>query len=159
MKRIVLIFALINLFHVAIFAQKKYEMVVVKTDGTEIVINTEDIVRTYFREVSEGGGNNDDNDPSAINRQLVGVWYEYYRNYIHGYCFNADGTGWKGEWETYESEKHRELTWKVEGDRLLTYNVKGGDLMDDKIFSVSSDGKTLTLTEPGTGRVNVFEKQ
>ena len=32
------------------FAQKKYEMVIEKTDGTESVFNTEDVARTYFRE-------------------------------------------------------------------------------------------------------------
>ena len=35
-------------------AQKKYEMVVEKTDGSETVFNVEDIVRTYLRERSSG---------------------------------------------------------------------------------------------------------
>ena len=32
------------------FGQKKYEMVVEKTDGTSSVFNTEEVTRTYFRE-------------------------------------------------------------------------------------------------------------
>jgi len=53
MKRIAVLFAIICLYHITVFGQKKYEMVIEKTDGTEIVINTEDIVRTYFRERTE----------------------------------------------------------------------------------------------------------
>ena len=40
------------LFQLTTLAQKKYEMVVEKTDGTEIVSNVEDIVQIYFRERS-----------------------------------------------------------------------------------------------------------
>ena len=52
MKRIAVFLAFVTLYHIAVIAQKKYEMVVEKTDGTEVVINVEDIVRTYFRERS-----------------------------------------------------------------------------------------------------------
>ncbi|MBQ6208962.1 MAG: hypothetical protein IJK42_04210 [Prevotella sp.] len=36
------------------FGQKKYEMVVEKTDGTSSVFNTEEVARIYFRERSQG---------------------------------------------------------------------------------------------------------
>lgn len=53
MKRILVLFTLVSLYHIVAFGQKKYEMVVEKTDGTKIIANTEDIVRTYFRERKE----------------------------------------------------------------------------------------------------------
>jgi len=56
MKRILLSFIAISLFCITLPAQKKYEMVVEKTDGSETVFNVEDVVRTYFRELSGGGG-------------------------------------------------------------------------------------------------------
>lgn len=53
MKRVFIAFALVILCHIAALGQKKYEMVIEKTDGTEVVISTDDIVRTYFREKTE----------------------------------------------------------------------------------------------------------
>ena len=53
MKRTLTIVAIFCLIQSIAFGQKKYEMVIEKTDGTETVINVEDIVRTYFRERSE----------------------------------------------------------------------------------------------------------
>jgi hypothetical protein len=58
MRKIFLLTAFTCLFTVFCHAQKKYEMVVEKTDGSNIVVNTEDIIRTYFRERT-GGGNNE----------------------------------------------------------------------------------------------------
>lgn len=52
MKRIIILLMAICLYNVAAFAQKKYEMVVLKTGDTETVFNVEDIKRTYFREHS-----------------------------------------------------------------------------------------------------------
>ena len=42
--------AIVILFSTLSFGQKKYEMVVKKTDGTETVIKTDDIDQTFFRE-------------------------------------------------------------------------------------------------------------
>ena len=56
MKRVIILLALASLYQVTVFGQKKYEMVVEKTDGTETVFNVEDIARTYFRERSGSGG-------------------------------------------------------------------------------------------------------
>ena len=50
MKRIITLLAIVALCQFSAFGQKKYEMVVEKTDGTEIIVNVDDIVRTYFRE-------------------------------------------------------------------------------------------------------------
>lgn len=50
MKRFFILLAVAAIFQTIAFGQKKYEMVIEKTDGSETVINVEDIVRTYFRE-------------------------------------------------------------------------------------------------------------
>ena len=49
MKRIITLLAFVCLYTTLAFSQKKYELVIEKTDGTEITVNSEDIVRTYFR--------------------------------------------------------------------------------------------------------------
>lgn len=49
-----MLLAIISLVQIGSFGQKKYEMVIEKTDGTETVINVEDILRTYFREKDDG---------------------------------------------------------------------------------------------------------
>ena len=59
MRRIFILSAIFVICQVSVFGQKKYEMVVEKTDGTEITVNVEDIVRTYFRERTDGAGNDD----------------------------------------------------------------------------------------------------
>lgn len=72
MKRFILL-AVICLCQIAVFAQKKYEMVVEKTDGTDVVFNVEDIVRTYFRERSMP----DPDNPNLLDGPFpVGSWQE-----------------------------------------------------------------------------------
>ena len=56
MKRTITLVAALCLLQTLAFGQKKYEMVIEKTDGTETVINVEDIVRTYFREGTDESG-------------------------------------------------------------------------------------------------------
>ena len=77
MKRVIILLALASLYQVTVFGQKKYEMVVEKTDGTETVFNVEDIARTYFRERSGSGGGSfditycpDGNHPHMIDLGL-----------------------------------------------------------------------------------------
>lgn len=60
MKRLFVVWAVASLCQIVAFGQKKYEMVVEKTDGTETAINVEDIVRTYFRERSSSSGGGGD---------------------------------------------------------------------------------------------------
>lgn len=79
MKRLYILAAIAILCQTA-FSQKKYEMVVEKTDGTETVINVEDIVRTYFRE--KGNENNpDDNTPGEAT--LVAGEYTIHANHAY----------------------------------------------------------------------------
>jgi len=68
MKRIVTLLFIVGLCQLTVCGQKKYEMVVEKTDGTEITVNLEDIVRTYFRERTE--------DVPSEGDFLTGEWHE-----------------------------------------------------------------------------------
>lgn len=72
MKRIILLFTISVLSSTLSFGQKKYEMVVEKTDGTESVFNTEDVARTYFRERNGGDDTScpDSNHPHLIDLGL-----------------------------------------------------------------------------------------
>lgn len=73
MKRFLLLAVLISLCKITVFGQKKYEMVVEKTDGTEVVFNVEDIVRTYFRERST----TNPDEPNLLDGPFpVGRWKE-----------------------------------------------------------------------------------
>ena len=79
MKRIITLLAIVSMYNLAVSAQKKYEMVIEKTDGTETVINVEDIVRTYFRERNSGGESAytscpDNNHPHWIDLGIGTLW-------------------------------------------------------------------------------------
>lgn len=79
MKRIITLLAIVSMYNLAVSAQKKYEMVIEKTDGTEAVINVEDIVRTYFRERNSGGESAytscpDNNHPHWIDLGIGTLW-------------------------------------------------------------------------------------
>ena len=54
MKKYLLIpLSILCLCHLSSFGQKKYEMTIEKKDGTNIVVDVDDIVRTYFKEKVE----------------------------------------------------------------------------------------------------------
>lgn len=64
---------MLALFSALSFGQKKYEMVIEKTDGTESVFSTEDVVRSYFREKNQNHGYTscpDSNHPHMIDLGL-----------------------------------------------------------------------------------------
>ncbi|MBO4315943.1 MAG: hypothetical protein J5867_08295 [Prevotella sp.] len=57
------------------FGQKRYEMVVEKTDGTSSVFNTEEVARTYFRERSQGDTScPDSKHPHMIDLGIGTLW-------------------------------------------------------------------------------------
>jgi hypothetical protein len=65
MKRLTTLLAILTFTSIMAFAQKTYEMVVETNDGSSTVFNTVNIKRTYFRERT-GGGNDDDNLKSYL---------------------------------------------------------------------------------------------
>lgn len=77
MKKIILFLAFAALNQVCALAQTKYEMVIEKTDGSEVTVNVEEIRRTFFRKLNTGGGDPtslsscpDDNHPHIIDLGL-----------------------------------------------------------------------------------------
>ncbi len=50
MRRLFLLLTIATAFSPIALGQKKYDMIVEKTDGTSTVVKTEDVARTYFRE-------------------------------------------------------------------------------------------------------------
>ena len=125
MKKIFTLLAVLSLCQTVAFGQKKYEMVVEKTDGTETVIKVEDIVRTYFRERTDIGGEGDN--------FLVGEWQEC--NFAG--TFKNDATDWevhhmkvisneKAEWWTVTKGK-KDSHW-YSFDYTYTLNGSSGTL-------------------------------
>ena len=154
MKRLFLLTTLVGLFAAVCHGQKKYEMVIEKTDGTNIVVNTEDIVRTYFRERTGG----DNPQPAAID--IVGTWYVYEADMqgLDGiWTFNADGTGTIEEFYHGESEGVDKITYDFSGTRLSIFFVDDED--DTPVFDITiiskdeftwTDGEdTLTFKRQG----------
>ena len=70
MKR-VLLFVFVCMCQMVVFGQKEYEMVVKKTDGAEVVINVEDIERTFFRERTNSSNPGDDTSAEEWDHEYV----------------------------------------------------------------------------------------
>ena len=64
MRKLLLSLTIAALCQVTVFGQKKYEMVVEKTDGTEATFQVEIIKRVYFRD-ENGSGDSQPEDPSV----------------------------------------------------------------------------------------------
>lgn len=134
MKRIAVLLSFVTVYSIFVFGQKTYEMVVEKTDGTEVVINVEDIVRTYFRERSSS------DDPQEDEKLLegpfpVGKWQE---------C-NADGT-LLNDATDYEV-MHVNIYSNGTGD---FWSVTKGVVDHDKYsfsYTISMSGNSGTITE------------
>ena len=143
MKKLTLFFTLIIICQTVAYAQKKYEMVIEKTDGTSIAIKTEDITKTYFREITSSG------DSQQGDFNLVGTWcYGSSEedalgdmNNIEGYVFKSDGTC--TYFAIYNQGKSRET-------RTGTYTYANGVLtiVTNKTsrYNVSISGNCMTWT-------------
>lgn len=94
MKRNIIQLVIICFCNITVFGQKKYEMVVQKTDGTETVISVENIVKTFFREI-ESSGEDPQNDFELVgNTWCYGSTEEEAldnANYHEGYVFYRNG--------------------------------------------------------------------
>lgn len=143
MKRIVLVIAVVCLYHFTAQAQKKYAMVIEKTDGSEIVVNTEDIIRTFFKVISnnEDPGNNDNSGGSS----------ELYSHLINKYGQRVLLTGYGSTIFTYDNEGR----WIGYGDykEPLEYKVKGltvkrddSSRYDEYQLILNSDGLISEMT-------------
>lgn len=90
------------------FGQKKYEMVVEKTDGTKTVYKTEDIVHIYFKENVDGSASYltcpDDNHPHLIDLGIGTKWA----------CCNVDAIspeGYGGFYAWGETSEKLDYSW------------------------------------------------
>lgn len=146
-KRFLLLIMLVSLGNALCFGQKTYEMVVEKTDGTETVIPVSDIVRTYFREVSNSGDQGGDQD-------LVGIWImddEVNHRYSCGWKFNSDGKCVFGEWEYKGTPRFRDdfgIPWSVSGNILY---ISAGSESASFTYTITDGGNTLVLVATSTG--------
>jgi len=156
-KRFLLLIMLVSLGNALCFGQKTYEMVVEKTDGTETVIPVSDIVRTYFREVSnsggQGGGQGGD---QGGGQDLVGIWImddEVNHRYSCGWKFNSDGKCVFGEWQYKGTPRFKEddlgiPSWSVSGNILY---ISAGPESASFTYTITDGGNTLVLVATSTG--------
>lgn len=166
MKRTTIILALLAFFYIATFGQKKYEMVIEKTDGTTVVINTEDILRTFFRERSDGteGGDNGGGGSTISNpSELVGIWTQYHQDgnggpggYIGFYIGIKLGANGELAYDEWSNNATPDWTywdggkWSVSGNVINGYDPKG-ILRYSSTYTLSSDGKIITFEGDTTG--------
>jgi hypothetical protein len=110
MKRTIAFIAVIALCQTLAFGQKKYEMVIVKTDGSEIAVNVEDIVRTYFPESNVSYKTcPDENHPHSIDLGLpsgtkwacCNVGAKKPEDYGSHYAWGETSTKSEYTWNTY----------------------------------------------------------
>ena len=152
-KRFLLLIMLVSLGNALCFGQKTYEMVVEKTDGTETVIPVSDIVRTYFREVSNSG---DQGGDQGGDQDLVGIWImddEVNHRYSCGWKFNSDGKCVFGEWMYKGTPRFREddlglPSWSVSGNILY---ISAGSESASFTYTITDGGNTLVLVATSTG--------
>lgn len=158
-KRFLLLIMLVSLGNALCFGQKTYEMVVEKTDGTETVIPVSDIVRTYFREVSNsgdqgGGQGGDQGGGQGGDQDLVGIWImddEVNHRYSCGWKFNSDGKCVFGEWEYKGTPRFRDdrgIPWSVSGNILY---ISAGSESASFTYTITDGGNTLVLVATSTG--------
>ena len=152
-KKFLLLIMLVSLGNALCFGQKTYEMVVEKTDGTETVIPVSDIVRTYFREVSNSG---DQGGDQGGDQDLVGIWImddEVNHRYSCGWKFNSDGKCVFGEWMYKGTPRFREddlglPSWSVSGNILY---ISAGSESASFTYTITDGGNTLVLVATSTG--------
>ena len=150
-KRFLLLIMLVSLGNALCFGQKTYEMVVEKTDGTETVIPVSDIVRTYFREVSNSG---DQGGDQGGDQDLVGIWImddEVNHRYSCGWKFNSDGKCVFGEWEYKGTPSFKDdfgIPWSVSGNILY---ISAGSESASFTYTITDGGNTLVLVATSTG--------
>lgn len=156
-KRFLLLIMLVSLGNALCFGQKTYEMVVEKTDGTETVIPVSDIVRTYFREVSNSGDQGgDQGGGQGGDQDLVGIWImddEVNHRYSCGWKFNSDGKCVFGEWMYKGTPRFREddlglPSWSVSGNILY---ISAGSESASFTYTITDGGNTLVLVATSTG--------
>ena len=116
MKQLLVLLSAITMLHCSVFGQKKYEMVIKMTNGSESAINVEDIESISVRERNGGDGESsytscpDANHPHLINLGLpsgtkwacCNVGAKAPEEYGDYYAWGETVTKSKFTWDTYQ---------------------------------------------------------
>ena len=158
MKRIVFLLAVVSLCKTMAFGQKQYEMVIEKSDGSEIVVNVKEVISVSFRERGSSPEGNDtafttcpdSNHPHMIDLGLpsgtkwaccnVGASApEEYGNY---YAWGETQPKSVYDWDTYE--------WGSNWYQLTKYitNSSYGTVDNDTTLDAQDDAATANWGAP-----------
>lgn len=108
----------------------------------------------------------DDEEESGGGRgdvALVGKWYSVHNNYTIGRMFHSDGKCYYGEWGKGDAERWGNDgvgRWSASQNYLtITWTDEGDTEVEQFTYTISNEGKTLTLTRQGGGSTETYSKQ
>lgn len=106
----------------------------------------------------------DDDEGGSIDQNLVGTWYKVSYDYTAAWKFEKNGTCQYTEWGKRGSENWDNVdtgTWNVNDNKLtILFTYDDGDYdKDTYVYSISDDGKTLTLSEGDYGQSGTYTKK
>ena len=107
-----------------------------------------------------------DDDPigDGGDSRIIGTWYKVEYTNTTAWKFEKNGTCKFTEWGNNEPKdwsKYVAGSWKVSGNKLtaiITYDDGDYD-KDIYTYSISEDGKTLTLNEGDYGMSGIYTKE
>ena len=107
-------------------------------------------------------GGDDEGSGGAGDSAIIGKWYSVNSTYTAGWMFNSNGSRFFGEWGNGRTEKWGDDAtgkWSTSGNTLtVTWTDEEGSDVEKYTYTVSNDGKTLTLTN-SKGKTTVYTKQ
>jgi len=105
-------------------------------------------------------GSDDDNNSKngGLPHELVGIWTQFHQGsataWYYGFKLDANGEAAYDEWDIKDSGPNWNYTgggkWFVK-DNVLTGIAPNGSVVYSSFFTLSSDGKTISLTGDTTG--------
>lgn len=106
-----------------------------------------------------------DDDNGGGDSALVGKWYSFHSSsidYIEAWQFNSNGSCKYGEWSNGRTEEWGDDAsgrWSTsENTLIITWSDEEGEDVEKYTYTISDDGKTLTLTN-ANGRITIYSKQ
>lgn len=116
--------------------------------------------------VSCSSDDNDDPIGDGADSRIVGTWYDVNYNYTRAWRFEKNGKCQYTEWgkkgsEEWSTDSEDIGKWKVSGDKLNAHwTYSDGDYDDYTfVYSISEDGKTLTLSGGNYGKAGTYIKK
>ena len=126
MKKLLIFFAVFFLFQIGTYGQK-YEMVIEKTDGTTVVIKTEDIVKVFFREITTGKDDNQGGSYNLTDAEAISILQGKWTVVLTEYDEEEGDETWTEEWDF--SENSVKITKPGAYVLNFVYTVKDGVLV------------------------------